>query len=290
MKILKVKTVIALWVVMAAVIANAAKVEVIKIPSIKMGKEIPATLILPDSYGKDKLQRFPVLYLLHGAGGNYTSWNAKTEVAKLADQYGIIVLCPDAGRTSWYFDSPIDSEYQYESYVAEDCVRFVDKHYLTNADRGHRALCGNSMGGHGALFLAIRHRDVFGIAVPLSGGVDLRPFPNNWNIKKRIGTIDAHPENWKKYSVVTLAKTLKPNELAISIDCGDKDFFLKVNRALHTQLTDAGIAHNYIEKPGAHNWIYWQEAIKRQMLFIANEFEKNSTCCLVTRAYPKRGL
>ncbi len=247
----------------------AAHVEVLSIENQKMGRAIPATLILPDAYKEKSTQRFPVLYLLHGAGGNHAEWNRLSNIAELADQYGIIVCCPDGGVTSWYFDSPIDPAYQYETFVAKECVAHMDKNYRTKARRDNRALCGLSMGGHGAMFLAIRHRNTFSTAVALSGGVDIRPFPENWDIKKRLGTIEEHRDNWEKYTVINLARDLKDGELAISLDCGDHDFFLGVNRALHAQLTATGVAHEYIEQPGVHNWDYWKAAIQRQMPFIA---------------------
>ena len=251
----------------------ASQVNVLSIKSSKMDREIPATLILPDAYAAESSQRFPVLYMLHGAGGNHAEWNNLSNIAELADQYGIIVLCPDGGVTSWYFDSPIDPTYQYESFVAKECVKYMDKNYRTKAKRDYRALCGLSMGGHGAMFLAIRHRDTFGTAVALSGGVDIRPFPDNWDIKKRLGTIEENKRNWEKYTVINLARDLKDGELAIVLDCGDNDFFLGVNRALHEQLNDDGISHKYEEHSGVHNWDYWREAIKRQMPFIAEHLK-----------------
>lgn len=248
--------------------AVAASVNIISIPASTMEKTIPATLILPDAYENSADQRFPVLYLLHGAGGNHAGWNNATEISKLADEYEMIVLCPDGGKTSWYFDSPIDPTYQYETYVAKDCVQFMDSNYRTLAQRESRATCGLSMGGHGALFLAIRHLDTFSVAVALSGGVDIRPFPNNWDIKLRIGEKQTNPENWEQFTVINLAKNLKNNDLAISLDCGTGDFFREVNRALHQQLIDDGIDHHFEENPGKHNWDYWKSAIQRQMIFI----------------------
>ena len=253
--------------------ALAATVTTVSIDSQAMGKSIPATLILPDSYD-DNARWFPVLYLLHGAGGSHASWSDGTDVAALADEYGIIIICPDGGKTSWYFDSPIDPTCQYETFVAKECVAYIDENYRTRAHRDSRALCGLSMGGHGALFLAIRHRDVFSAAVALSGGVDIRPFPDNWDIKKRIGRIDTHKENWESHTVINLAKDLRDGELAISLDCGEGDFFLDVNRALHAQLLEAGVSHAYLERPGKHDWIYWRAAVKRQTPFIAQHFEK----------------
>jgi len=252
--------------------ASAATVEVLSVPSKKMGKNIPVTLILPDAY-EQKDQRFPVLYLLHGAGDDYRGWHRQTKISRLADEYDIVVVCPDGGRTSWYFDSPVDPAFQYETFVAKECVNYIDTNYRTQAHRNFRALCGLSMGGHGSLFLAIRHPDTFSVAVPLSGGVDIRPFPRHWEIALRLGAIETHRENWETYTVINQAKKLNAGELAISIDCGTSDFFLGVNRALHQQLLADGISHNYEEHPGAHNWGYWREAIKRQMPFIARHFK-----------------
>jgi len=215
-----------------SVVTQAATVESIIIPSTKMKRELPAVIILPDSYKKQTTHRYPVIYLLHGAGDSEKKWSQSTGIAKLADKYNVIILCPNGGRTSWYFDSPIDPKYQFESYVSKDCVSYIDKHYRTQADRQHRALCGNSMGGHGAFFLAIRHQDTFATAVALSGGVDIRPYPNKWNIKTRLGNIKNHRDNWEKLTVTNLAKSLKNGDLALSIDIGTKDFFLKVNRTL----------------------------------------------------------
>ena len=251
-----------------------ADVEVIQIPSAKMEKKIPATVILPDTYSERESDKFPVLYLLHGAGGNHASWNQSTQCAQLADKYEFIILCRDGGSTSWYYDSPIDPDYQYVTHVAEECVQFMDKNYRTLANRGARAISGMSMGGHGAMYLAIRHPDTFGTSVCLMGGVDIRPFPNNWDIKKRLGEISTHRENWEEHTVVNQVKKLKDEEIKIVLDCGRGDFFLQVNRALHMQLLQDGISHIYEEHEGVHNWQFCKDAIDRQFPFIANQFAK----------------
>ncbi len=269
-KMLPVMLLLAVLVVSAS---RASTVETVSVHSETMGRDIPVSVILPDEY-EEGSQRYPVLYLLHGAGDTHRKWIDKTDVEILADTYGIIMVCPDGGRTSWYFDSPVDASYQYETFVAEECVAYIDRHYRTKAQRTCRALSGNSMGGHGTLFLAIRHPDVFSVAVPLSGGVDIRPFPERWDIKKRIGDIETYPANWEKYTVINQAKALKDGELAISIDCGSEDFFIGVNRALHAQLLAAGVKHGYTEMPGGHTWAYWNDAIQRQIHFIDQQFQK----------------
>ena len=251
--------------------AVASTRSVVKILSAKMQKKVPVTIILPDAYGVGN-ERWPVLYLLHGAGDNHAKWNKLTPIRQLADRHGIIIVCPDAGRTSWFFDSPTDPKYQYETFTAKELVAYVDSKYRTMADRRFRAIAGISMGGHGAMFLGIRHKDVFSVVCCMSGGVDIRPFANKWNIKRRIGTIKANPELWNKLTVINLAKTLKNGDLAISIDCGSSDFFLRVNRNLHKQLIADKIDHDYMERPGGHGWDYWKYSILLQMEFINTKF------------------
>jgi S-formylglutathione hydrolase FrmB len=235
---------------------------------------LPATIVLPGAYLEEPDRAFPVLYLLHGAGGDHRSWVEATEIVKLADAHEMIVVCPDGGRTSWYFDSPIDPTFQYETFVSEELVAHIDASYRTRPDRDHRAIAGLSMGGHGALFLAIRHGDTFGTAVAMSGGVDIRPFPGNWDIAKRIGPIEEAPERWEELTVINQARSLKPGQIAISLDCGVDDFFIGVNRALHVQLLEAGIPHDYTERPGRHDWSYWQRSIRYQMLFISERLSR----------------
>ena len=92
-----------------------------------------------------------------------------------------------AALNSWYFDSPVLKDFQYESFYTKTLVPYIDAHYRTVASRQGRAITGLSMGGHGALFLAMRHTDLFGACGSMSGGVDIRPFPLNWNIPDVLG-------------------------------------------------------------------------------------------------------
>ena len=162
-----------------------------------------------------------------------------------------------------------------ETHVAEECVQYMDNNYRTRANRGSRAISGMSMGGHGAMYLAIRHPDTFGTSVCLMGGVDIRPFPNNWEIKKRLGDMSKHRKNWEEHTVINQARKLKDEQIKIVLDCGRGDFFLQVNRALHMQLLQDGISHIYEEHEGVHNWQFCKDAIERQFPYIATQFARN---------------
>lgn len=132
------------------------------------------------------------------------------------------------------------------------------------------------MGGHGGLYLGIRHQDLFGVAGSMSGGVDIRPFPNNWDMAKRLGSLKDNAETWDKYTVTNLLDLLKPNSLAIIFDCGTEDFFYKVNTELHDKLLERKIPHDFIVRPGAHNWTYWTNSVGYQMLYFSNYFKKSN--------------
>jgi len=246
----------------------------VQVPSAVMKRDIPASVTLPKGYEQSGLS-YPVLYLLHGAGDDEMVWCNRTPVQELANTYGIIVVTPSAS-TSWYFDSPIDKNFQFETFTAKELVNYMDVHYRTVPRREGRAIAGNSMGGHGAMFLGIRHTNTFSAVAPMSGGMDIRTgsFPNNWNIKDRLGPIESNRARWDELTVMNQTEHLKPGDLAISIDCGTRDFFLDVNRQLHAKLTARGIAHAYAEFPGEHSWDYWKDSLRRQMAFLDRHFRK----------------
>lgn len=250
---------------------KAAEVDTVLTYSASMKKNIKAVVIRPAGYSSS--QKFPVLYLLHGYSDNYSSWVTKVPAIKsYADLYHLIIVCPDGAFSSWYFDSPADPTWRYETYISSELTKWIDSHYSTIHDRSGRAITGLSMGGHGALYLAFRHQDVFGAAGSMSGGVDLRPFPLNWDIAKRLGSYSEHPERWEQNSVINLTNLLTPGSLAIIIDCGSEDFFFRVNEHLHQALLYRNIPHSYMARPGGHSWEYWSESIKYQLLFMNGFF------------------
>lgn len=249
----------------------AQQVDTVTIHS-KMGHDLKNVVILPKSYAEGNT-RYPVVYLLHGCGGNYASWiTIKPELPQLASQYNLIIVCPDGLINSWYWNSPLNKDMQFEDYISDEVIRYTDSHYRTIADRSARAISGLSMGGHGAMWNAIRHRNVFGAAGSISGGLDIRPFPTNWKMQNQLGEFAANKKRWDEHTVINLIPSLKDGDLAIIIDCGVDDFFLEVNRRAHQSLLDHNIKHDYIERPGAHNNAYWNNSIDYQLLFFHKFF------------------
>ncbi|OIP83827.1 MAG: XynC protein [Porphyromonadaceae bacterium CG2_30_38_12] len=252
---------------------SQSQVDTVVVSASKMHKMLKNVVVVPGDYSKKK--HYPVVYILHGYSDNFAKWvNTVPSIKKLATQHQFILVCPDGGFSSWYMDSPIDSTYQYESYIINDLLPYIDKNYATIPNRQARAITGLSMGGHGSMYLAIRHQDLFANAGSMSGGVDLHASNKKYDIAKRIGTMEAHPELWDSNSVMNMVDSLKNKALNIAFECGVSDFFYEINLAMHKRLLMLKIDHDYTERPGVHNWAYWANAIEYQLLFFDNNMKR----------------
>jgi len=253
--------------------AQAGKIDTVWTQSTVMRKEIKAVVVTPEAYQQGKA--LPVVYLLHGYSGSYKDWSVRVpELAQLADQHQVLIVCPDGGFGSWYWDSPVDSNSQYETYVCSELVPWIDARYKTIASPKGRGITGLSMGGHGGMYLALRHPDLFGVGGSMSGGVDIRPFPNNWDMAKKMGRYADFPARWESNTVINLLHLYQPSSQSFIIDCGTEDFFYAVNERLHQEMLYRKIPHDYIVRPGAHNWEYWQKALPYQLLYMKQFFDK----------------
>lgn len=253
--------------------AEAAVVDTISIYSKSMYKTIKTVVITPQRYYAQAAKDYPVVYLLHGHSGNYRSWVKDVpSIQKSADDLGLIIVCPDGGFNSWYINSPVDSSVKYDTYITQELIPYIDSNYSTIKDKKGRAISGYSMGGHGALYLGIRHPDLFAHVGSICGGVDLRPFPNNWQLKNILGDIQTSPANWDAYSVINMVDVLGKGQLNLMIDCGVDDFFLAVNRKLHDKLVSLKIPHEYIEREGGHTRNYWANSIDYHFFYFKRMF------------------
>ena len=247
--------------------------DTVKVMSQKMNREIKAVVVLPHQYFDNPTDSFPSVYVLHGASGDYSNWPKKKNLEQVATQYGVVMICPD-GQDSWYFDSPIDPKMQFETFISRELVAYVDSHYRTFRSAKMRAITGLSMGGHGAMWLGIRHHDIWGSAASMSGGVDIRPFKTRWKMASLIDPDGTNQQAWETHTAINLIPTLAKGDLNILVDCGVDDFFIEVNRDFHRALLEAGIDHDYIERPGAHTQTYWRNSVLYHLLFFHEVFNK----------------
>lgn len=252
---------------------QAAKVDTVMVHSKSMNKDIKVVTIRPDKAMEG--EKCPTIYLLHGHDGYAEYWmRIRPDLPQIADREGIIFVCPDGGHDSWYWDSPVVESNRYETFISKELVEYADNNLNAIADRSKRAITGLSMGGHGAMWNAIRNKDVFGAVGSISGGLDIRPFPNNWGMSKYIGKRDENLEVWNNYTVINQLDRLKNGDLAIIFDCGVSDFFYGVNVAVHERLKQMKIDHDFISRPGAHNGTYWNNSLPYQVMFFKNYFDK----------------
>ncbi|HUQ01235.1 MAG TPA: alpha/beta hydrolase family protein [Kofleriaceae bacterium] len=271
---------------------------------------------LPAGYDALTARRYPVVYMLHGLGGNETNWVGGGKLDAVADGLHLqaIVVMPD-GDDAFYANAATSPDLKaclaagtppfsdderpedfcvakrsYEDYIARDLVAHVDATYRTIALRRARGIGGLSMGGFGALQLAMRHKDLFAATASHSGVHSLfyeGPHPYEagkvklhedlatWGrglgmIGEHIrGVFGAELANWRAHDPTTLAQQLENGELAIYLDCGTEDIFQfhDSGQYLHDLLTARGITHEWYLGPGKHDFSFWGERIDDSLAF-----------------------
>ena len=253
-----------------------ATVDTVSIYSNAMHKNIKAVVIKPNSYKKEK--DFPVVYLLHGAYGNFANWIKKVPALQAyADQFKILVVCPDGASTSWYFDSPVDTTFKYETHIGIEVPAYIDANYKTKKERKYRAIAGLSMGGHGAIFIAFRHSETFGACGSMSGALNVASITKGYDVDKILGDYERNKTYYNDFSILNIIEKKPKDSLAIIIDCGVQDFIYSMSKATHEKMTKLKVAHDYIERPGKHDWSYWANAVGYQLMFFKNFFNKSES-------------
>ena len=183
-----------------------------------------------------------------------------------------MVVCPEVGNT-WYIDSPIDKNSQYETYITKELVPQIEKKFRVERDKSKRGITGASMGGHGALILAIRNPEIFGAAGSTSGAVNLLKHKNTLLLDKIFGDEASTQELRKNNSAFHLVEKMNPGSPYLFIDCGFDDFLFDVNKALAEKLMKLKIPHDFTFRPGGHTHDYWNNAIEYHMLFFKRFFD-----------------
>lgn len=143
------------------------------IESEALGGETRARILLPSSFGSSD-KRYPVLYLLHGAGGDYTRWTTGLPTESTTEELDLIVIMPDGGPTGFYsnwYNGGAFGPPAWETYHLEELRLLLEQRFRAN---GRYAISGHSMGGFGALSYASRHPDLFSAVIASSPASDNR--------------------------------------------------------------------------------------------------------------------
>ena len=237
--------------------AQAGKVVTDSLKSDILGAVVKYNVYLPNGF--DKSDRcYPVVYLLHGLTDTYTAWVERGNMQIVVDELigtgeacEMVIVMPNAGgpdtKNTWngYFNMP---GWRYEDFFFQEFMPAVEKKYRVISDKGHRAVMGLSMGGGGSTVYAQRHPDMFSSCYAMSAWLDF---------------IDNADE-----ATLEALRTV-----AWFIDCGDDDFLLDLNVALHQKMRNRRVKSELRVRNGVHNWEYWHLALRWSLPFASRNFD-----------------
>jgi enterochelin esterase-like enzyme len=285
----KITTALFLLISMLSYGQNGLIKESLKVKSNAMGKDIEYSIYLPADYDKTN-RSYPVLYLLHGYSDDWTQFG---EAQRIADETisggaapAMIIVMPDAGVT--FYINNADGKEKYEDFFVNELIPHIEATYRARPKKEFRAVAGLSMGGYGTMIMATKHTDLFAAAAPLSGAFwtddDIAAMPaERWDglfaglFGKSAPGKGRLTENWYKNSILKIIETTpldKLKSVKYYIDCGDDDFLIKGNMALHAALIDKAVPHEFRVRDGGHTWTYWRTALPEVMKFVGQSFTR----------------
>lgn len=232
--------------------------------SASLGRPIKYRVLLPERYASSA-DRYPVLYLLHGLDGHFDDWSTRTRLAARARGLRLVIVMPEGGD-SWYTNAD-DGSGAFEDYIAADLVRDVEAKFRVIRARYGRAIAGLSMGGYGAIKIALKHPGLFAAAGSLSGAFDAAEpafaemfSAHTAEMRRIFGPPDG--ETRRANDVFAIASRAAPGTApSLYLDCGTGDRLLPSNRHLVEIVQARGLAYEYHETPGTHAWDYWDRRL-----------------------------
>jgi S-formylglutathione hydrolase FrmB len=234
-----------------------------------LNRTMKYAVLLPHGYQPS--QRYPVLYLLHGLNGTHREWGARTKLPMYAVPYRMLIVMPDA-EASWYVNARHVENDRFEDFIVDDLPRIVASKY--GIDTGRAAIAGYSMGGYGAIMLALRHPHQFRFAGSLSGAIDFprgaesyRAGASPQNVKVFQEVFGKDPDwFYDEHDILQLATLAEREELPyLYFAAGIQDgfaTFLPAHRKLMDLLRARDIAYEYHETPGKHDWAFWDREVQ----------------------------
>jgi S-formylglutathione hydrolase FrmB len=219
-------------------------------------------LLQPDATGDRKL---PVVYLLHGGDGTFRDWSNYTDVARYAGQGWLLVM--PQGDYSYYTNSIARPQDRYEDYIVEDLPADVESRFPARTDRLGRAIAGVSMGGFGAVKVAVDHPDRYVFAGGLSAAIDVARRPFSW---KRLNQSRSFEEMFgpqgsdarRANDPFRIAARADPKTMPyLYLTCGRLEGLMAPNREFAALLERHNIACEFHDVPGGHDWNQWEKQL-----------------------------
>ncbi len=215
---------------------------------------------------KDK--KYKCLYLLHGTGDNEKVWSENTSIDDLAQKYGVVVVMPSAENT--YYADTTYSVFM-KSFIEKELYSFINSNFPVSKNKEDIYIAGNSMGGYGALKIALSNLDKFGNCASFSGGLDVvkqvnSSLANVIDFKAVFGDITNLDQS--EHSIKYLLNNSVVKDLNIYLTCGDEDQNLLSTKEIVSVLDEKKIIYKFIEDKGGHTWSYWDKQIKDYFEFV----------------------
>jgi enterochelin esterase-like enzyme len=241
--------------------------------SVTLNRVMPYYVYLPPGYDSAPNTRYPVLYMLHGISGSNDEWlnygllSRANEMMRVGQISQFLIVLPQGDQGYWLDQA--GGGPRWGTYVVRDVVNEIDANFRTLADRQHRAIGGLSMGGYGALQLAINYPDVFGVAGAHSPSLhDHATAPAFFGDQAYF---DAHDPVYLYGAHPDIARTLK-----LWIDDGQQDNWLPVIDSFHQLLQARSIPHEWRVLPGGHVGEYWSTYVPDYLQFYSSALSSAS--------------
>ncbi|HEY0867364.1 MAG TPA: alpha/beta hydrolase family protein [Fimbriimonas sp.] len=225
-----------------------------------LGLNTAANVILPNP---DVPGPYHVMFLLHGLSDDHTIWARRTSIERYVEGMPLVVVMPNTHR-GFYVDA-VEGQ-AFGTAIGKELPEIV-RHYFPVRPEGW-SVTGLSMGGYGALRLALGNPGLFRSAVSHSGAVNFgnRKIEGDDDRAKEFGRILGPDPVGGPNDLYALVRSCSPMP-ALRIDCGVDDFLIEDNREFHRFLSGSGVLHEYDEYPGEHNWAYWDEHVQQALQF-----------------------
>ena len=272
----------------AGVAANAGKIVTDSLYSNILKASVKYNVYLPDGF-EESGKTYPVVYLLHGLGGNYTDWAKKASAKSIADELigtgeavEMVIIMPNAGGADrhnvWngYFNMP---GWNYEDFFFQELVPAAEKKYRAVGDKGHRAVMGLSMGGGGSTVYCQRHPDMFSSCYAMSAWLDYEPgqVGESDQVKDKLYYVCQSVREHSAIDFIDQADEATLEKLRTVkwfIDCGDDDFLVTLSFQLHMKMKAKKVKSELRVRNGIHNWEYWHGSLRLALPFASRNFEK----------------